>query len=94
MPIHTDTPPHLHRTSKAALTGGLLYFVQGDNRSTGEVVYHLRVREIAPDRLVVEAENVSAVRYLLLPLAGPGDLQSLYFFERQSPGEWGYYGLA
>ena len=71
-----------------------LYFAQDDNRSTGDVVYRLRVREIAPDRLVAETENVSPVRYLLLPLAGPGDLQSVHFLQRLAPEEWGYYGLA
>ena len=76
------------------ISGADLYFVQNDNRSTDTVVYRLRVREIAPDRLVVETENVSAVRYLLLPLASPGDLQVLYFLERQTSNEWGYYSLA
>jgi hypothetical protein len=75
-------------------SGTDLYFAQHDNRSTGDVVYRLRVREVTPDRLVVEMENASAVRYLFLPLAGPGDLQSLYFFKRYSPDEWGYYSLA
>ena len=74
--------------------GADLYFAQNDNRSTGDVVYRLRVREIDPDRLVVETENVSAVRYLLLPLASPGDLQALYFLERQTSNEWDYYSLA
>jgi hypothetical protein len=75
-------------------TGTELYFAQHDNRSTGDVVYRLRIREIAPDRLVVETENVSTVRYLLVPLAGPGDLQALYFLEYLASGEWGYYSLA
>ena len=74
--------------------GAELYFAQRDNRSTGEVVYRLRLREVAPDRFVAETENVSPVRYLFVPLAGPGDLQALYFLERLTPGEWGYYGLA
>jgi hypothetical protein len=79
----------------AEMRGGTdLYLAQDDNRSTGDVVYRMRVREITPDRLVVETENVGAVRYLLLPLAGPGDLQVLHFLERLGPGEWGYYGLA
>ena len=76
------------------ISGADLYFAQNDNRSTDTVIYRLRVREIAPDRLVVETENVSAVRYLLLPLASPGDLQVLYFLERQTSNEWGYYSLA
>ncbi len=74
--------------------GAELYFAQDDNRSTGDVVYRMRVREITPDRIVVETENVSSVRYLLVPLAGPGDLQALYFLERLAPEMWGYYSLA
>lgn len=79
----------------AEMAGGAdLYFAQNDNRSTGDVVYRMRVREIDPDQLVVEMENVSAVRYLVIPVAGPGDLQWLYFLERRSPDEWAYYSLA
>ena len=74
--------------------GADLYFAQNDNRSTGDVIYRLHVREIGPDWLVVETENVSAVRYLLLHLASPGELQALYFLERQTFNEWGYYSLA
>lgn len=74
--------------------GADLYFAQDDNRSTGVVVYRLRVRESAPDRLVVDTENVSPMRYLLLPLAGPGDIQAVYFLSRSAPGFWDYYGLA
>jgi hypothetical protein len=74
--------------------GADLYFAQHDNRATGEVVYRLRFREIAPDRLVAETENVGAVRYLFVPLAGPGDLQAVYFLDRLAPDVWGYYGLA
>ena len=71
-----------------------LYFAQDDNRSTGDVVYRLRVREMAPDRLVAETENVGPVRYLLVPLAGPGDLQAVHFLTRSAPGLWEYYSLA
>ena len=73
--------------------GADLYYAQHDNRSTGEVVYRLRIREVAPDRLVVATENVSPVRYLFVPLAGAGDLEAGYFLERLTPGTWGYYGL-
>ena len=38
----------------AEMAGGVdLYFAQNDNRSTGDVVYRMRVREIDPDQLVV-----------------------------------------
>ena len=74
-------------------SGTDLYLAQADNRSSGEVVYRLSVREQGPTRLVVALENVSTMRYLFLPLAGPGDLQSLYFLDREPSGAWDYYGL-
>ena len=76
----------------AEIVGGAnLCFAQDDNRSTGDVVYRIRVRKIDPNQLVVEVENVN---YLVIPLARPGDLQSLFFLERLSPDEWAYYSLA
>jgi hypothetical protein len=75
-------------------SGADLHLVQDDNRSTGGVVYRMCAREVGPDRLVVETENVGAVRLLLLPLAGPGDLRALHVLDRLGPDEWGYYGLA
>ena len=77
------------------LIGGADWYVaQSDNRSGDTVVYRWRVRELGPDRLTVQAENVSPVRYLFLPLAGPGDLQVIYFLERQTAQVWSYYSLA
>src|SRR4051794_18814423 len=76
------------------VAGADLYFAQDDNRSTGDVVYRMRVRELDPGRLAVEMENVSTLRYLIIPLAGPGDLQSVYFLQRRAPEEWAYYSLA
>lgn len=73
--------------------GADLYLAQRDNRSTSEVVYRMRVREAAADRLVVETENVGTMRYLVVPLAGPGDLQALHVFRRQGSVEWAYDGL-
>jgi hypothetical protein len=88
--------PRQHRPdfAPAEMIGGAdLFFAQDDNRSTGDVVYRLRVREFAPDRLVVATENISPVRYLLLSLAGAGDLQAVYFLQRLAGEEWGYYSL-
>jgi hypothetical protein len=81
-------------TAEELARGEDRYFLQDDNRSTGAVVYRLRVRELSRDGLVAATENVTPLRYLLLPLAGPGDLQSVHFFQRLLPDEWGYYGLA
>jgi hypothetical protein len=79
----------------AELTAGsALFFAQSDNRSSGEVVYRLLIRELRPDRLVIATENVTAVRKLFLTMFAPGELQSTYFLERGSPGVWTYYSLA
>jgi hypothetical protein len=75
------------------LGGGDLYFAERDNRATNEVVYRLRLREATPDRLVIEIENVSAVRWYLLTLFAAGELRTVFFLERSGPGAWRYYSL-
>jgi hypothetical protein len=75
------------------VAGGDLFFAQSDNRSSKEVVFRLRVLEMRPGGLVIQTENVSAVRLLLLTLFGPGDIQVAYFLQRRSPGVWDYYSL-
>ena len=52
--------------------GRKFYFAHDDNRTSGEVIYRLRVQELTLDRLVVTTENVSPVRKLMLRLAEPG----------------------
>jgi hypothetical protein len=79
----------------AELTAGsTLFFAQSDNRSSGEVVYRLLIRELRTDRLVIATENVTAVRKWGVTMFDPGELQSTYFLERGSPGVWTYYSLS
>jgi hypothetical protein len=73
--------------------GADLYFAQEDSRSSGEVVYRMRVLEKGPDRVTITVENVTSVRFLLVPLFAPGDVRCTSYLERLSPGVWGYYGL-
>jgi len=72
--------------------GADLYFAQEDSRSSGEVVYRMRVLEKGPDRVTITVENVTSVRFLLVPLFAPGDVRCTSYFERLSPEVWGYYG--
>jgi hypothetical protein len=72
--------------------GGSLYFQQEDSLS-GKAIYRMRVRSASPDRLVFDTENISIVRYFLIPIFRPGDIQSIYFFERESQDVWRYYGI-
>jgi hypothetical protein len=69
------------------------FFAQRDNRSSSDVIYRLRLREAGSDRLVIEIENVTAVRFFLVKLFAPGDLRSVYFLERHGADGWDYYGV-
>lgn len=62
-----------------------LYYQQEDNLS-GKAIYRMRIRSAAPDRLVFDTENNGAVRYLLMPIFQPGDMQAITFLDRRSRG--------
>ena len=74
--------------------GAELYFAQSDNRTSGDIVYRMQVRQAGPSRLVIAIDNVTEVRRFLVPLFEPGDLQSVHYLERTAQGRWSYYGLA
>jgi len=75
--------------------GSTVFFAQSDNRSSGEVVYRITIRELRPDRVVIDTENVTAVSSaLIVTLFEPGHLQSTYFLERKPEDVWTYYSLA
>jgi hypothetical protein len=73
--------------------GKALYLEQADNLS-GTATYRLRVTEASADRVVFDVENVSAMRYLFVTLFDPGEMQSIYFLDRESDGVWRYYSIA
>jgi hypothetical protein len=75
-------------------SGKGLYFAQQDNRTSEEVVYRMQVRDLSANGFVVAVENVTPVRSYMLTLFDPGELLSVQFVERESPGVYGYYGLA
>lgn len=73
--------------------GSELYYQQSDN-TTGKATYRMRIVSVSPDRLIFETENITAMRYLLVPIFPPHELQSIYFLERESPEVWRYYSMA
>lgn len=79
----------------AELRGGRdAFFVQHDSRSSGDVVYRMRVLERGADRIVIGTENVTPVRLMVVTLFQPGALQAVHILQRLSSGSWGYYGLS
>jgi hypothetical protein len=53
----------------------------------------LHILQSTPERLVFETENVTTMRYMLYPLFHPGDLQAIYFLDRESSGVWRYFSM-
>jgi hypothetical protein len=72
--------------------GTVLYFEQTDNRS-GKAIYRMHVAEVSTDRIVFDIENVTTIRSLHITLFHPGELQSVYFLERESQTVWRYYSI-
>ena len=70
-----------------------VYFSERDNRLREPIVYRMRAVRRG-DRLVINTENVTSVRKLMVTLVDPGDLESIHFLARTAPGIWSYYGLA
>jgi hypothetical protein len=72
--------------------GKVLYFEQSDNLS-GKAIYRMHIAEASADRVVFDVENVSTIRYLFIPLLHPGEMQSIYFLDRESENVWRYYSI-
>jgi hypothetical protein len=72
--------------------GKMLYFEQVDNL-TGRAIYRMQIVEASADRLVFDIENVSTMRYLFIPMLHPGEIQSIYFLDRESDNVWRFYSI-
>lgn len=68
------------------------FFWQHENTPAGDVVYRMRVLELAPDRLMLALENANTVRQRV-KLFDPGEYQFLYAVEREAGDVWRYYAL-
>jgi hypothetical protein len=72
--------------------GKVLYFEQVDNLS-GKGLYAMHILVASADRVVIEVENVSTIHYVLLTVFHPGEMQTIYFLDRESENVWRYYGM-
>jgi hypothetical protein len=80
-------------TAAEMRSGRALYFSQEDNRSTSSVLYRLQCRIIGGGGFVIEIENISSVRYLLLQVFPAGALRVSYFLNHRASGAWDFYSL-
>ena len=72
--------------------GRILYFEQEDSLF-GKAAYRIRIWEVQTERLVFATENTGTLRYLMLPVALPGELQAICFLQNESKEIWRYYAL-
>jgi Family of unknown function (DUF6675) len=72
--------------------GTVFYLEQSDNLS-GSAIYRMHIGHASEDRLVFDIENVSVMRYLFVTLFHPGEMQSIYFLDRESEGVWRCYSM-
>jgi hypothetical protein len=72
--------------------GNVLYFEQVDNLS-GKAVYRMHIAEASAGRIVYDVENVSAMSYLFFTVFHPGEMQSIYFLDRESENVWRFYSI-
>jgi hypothetical protein len=73
--------------------GGRLFFEQEDSLS-GKGAYEMRILSASANRVVIDTRNVTTLRYFMVPMFHPGDVESVYFLERESKDVWRYYNMA
>ena len=92
----TDLSPSQRRedfTLEEMKEGKVLYYRQADNLS-GKAIYRMHIAEATADRLVFDVANITLMKYLFIPLFHPGEMQSIYYLDRESEDVWRYYGMA
>jgi len=72
--------------------GKTLYFEQTDNL-TGKGIYRMRIAEASANRMVFDVENVSTMRYFFIPVLNRGEMQSIYFLDREPENVWRLYSM-
>lgn len=92
--LNDSNPAHGRQdfTSNELKEGKMLYFEQVDNLS-GKATYRMHIIEVSAKRIVFDVENVSTLRYYFIPIFHPGELQSMYFLDRESDKIWRYYSI-
>jgi hypothetical protein len=80
-------------TATEMQVGQDFHFVEHDNRSSGVVLYRMRIVERSPGQVVVDISNASKVGLFLLTLFEPGDLRTTLFFSDNADGTWTCYAF-
>ncbi|HEX9463050.1 MAG TPA: DUF6675 family protein [Alphaproteobacteria bacterium] len=68
--------------------GDARYYLQHDNRSSRAAIYQMRVTAGGHDRVAIDSENVTPLKYLLVTLFHAGTLHTHVRLQRIAPGLW------
>jgi hypothetical protein len=79
-------------TTDELKVGKALYFEEVDNL-TGKATYRMQIVEESANRIVFAVENVSTIHYSFIPVLRPGEMQSIYFLNRESESVWLFYSI-
>jgi hypothetical protein len=79
-------------TPEELTSGSTLFFEQQDNLA-GKADYEMKVSFPSPSRIVVSVENITAMRYLLITLFHPHELQTFSIFDHECGDVWRYYSV-
>jgi hypothetical protein len=80
--------------SPQELTAGRACFFEQEDSLSGKGIFEMHLRAASEGRLVFDTTNVSTLRFLMVPIFHPGEVQSIYFLESESKDVWRYYNLA
>jgi hypothetical protein len=72
--------------------GQSFYFEQIDNLA-GSAIFRLHIVEASADRIVYQVENVNRMTRYHVTLFHPGEVQTVYYLDRESDSVWRYYSL-
>jgi hypothetical protein len=78
----------------AELAEGRRVFFEQEDSLSGKGTYELRIITASPGRLVFDTRNVNTMRFLMVPIFHPGEVQSICFLDYESKDIWRYYNLA
>jgi hypothetical protein len=75
------------------ISEGKTLFAEQEDNLFGKVIYRMHIRALAPGHMVIEVENATTIKYLLIPIFDSGQAQSIYYMDQESANVWRYYAL-
>jgi hypothetical protein len=79
-------------SSDEVRASNVFYFDQTDNLAS-KAGFRMRILDASESRIVFDVENIDTIRYHLVPIFHPGELQSIYFLDHESGNVWQFYSI-